>query len=206
MPEEKIFGKTQAEIAQVRYNNMRRAEGYIKESDYTLFSPEKRRELITAYVNFIKDELHYKPVKVFGKNMYDEGVSFRALFEFMKPIVTKEMRKHTMFFEARDWSDFSLDRFNKDVLETSSMTTMLQFKKALQIRIWNGGFTDEEILAALLPTDLNLKISDVVKDGKLVIPTTEHMQKLFGILNYRGGYPTAQRIIRRGPNGRPMQR
>ena len=170
---------------------------HIKDSDYALFEDDERKRLIVEYVKHI-ESLGYKPVKVFGHDMYDIGVSFRALFEFKRPIETKELRKHTAFFEARDFSEFSLKRFKEDVLETTSMSTLEAFDKALKIRIFNSGFTDEEILAAILPHDRSLKISDIYYDEKIHIPNNMY-NYLFTDMNLRGGGGTNSRVIKRAP-------
>lgn len=169
----------------------------IKKSDYAIFDDEgERRKMIVEYVKFVQ-KLGYKPVRVFGNDMYDIGVSFRATFEFMRPIDTNnEQRKHTAFFEARDFSEFALSKFRDNVLETTSMQSLEDFKKMLNIRLWNTGFTDEEILAAILPHDRTLKIDDVYQNGKVIIPENAYGY-LFTNMNLRGGGGTNSRVIKR---------
>ena len=168
---------------------------HLRESDYANFEGDERKALIVEYVKHI-ETLGYKAVKVFGNDMFDIGVSFRALFEFKRPIVTKELRKHTTFFEARDFSDFSLRKFKEEVLDTTEMATLQSFDKMLKIRLWNTGFTDEEILSAILPHDRSLKIDDVYYDGKVHIPNNMY-NFLFTEMNFRGGGGTNSRVVQR---------
>ena len=166
------------------------------ESDYELFDENKRKKIILKYVEMIKD-IGFKPVKVFAAPDENKQYSFKAMFEFIKPNDIGIKRKHTSFFVARNWSDFSLRTFNEEVLETDSMEVLNNFKKALRIRIWNIGYTDEEILAAILGINHELIIKDIVtEEGKLIIPKNM-IDKLFWELNVTGGNQVSNRIIKR---------
>jgi hypothetical protein len=171
-----------------------------KDDDYRIFSDEERIDLIKKYVGFIS-ELGFKPIKVLGRKDPTTFYSFRGLFVFNKEVEKGVVRKHTAFFEARNFSDFSLKKFKEDVEETTEMDALENFKRALKVRIWNSGFTDEEILCAILPRNLSLRVSDVYIDGEVVIPP-EILPDLFNEFNYKGGYPTSSRIKR--PN-QPQQ-
>lgn len=192
-------GGSQTDYAKTMGYRVVQAGRTLQESDYEMFKPEERKRLIVEYVNLI-NEMGYKPIRVFGQpSLRDLGVSFRAILQFNRKITGGDIvKKHSTFFEARDWSDFSLRAFDKHYLNTTKMIDADQFKKALQIRIWNSGFTDEEILCAILPADLTLSISDVVVDGQLKIPENK-IQGLFYSLNVKGGYATGSRLSRRVP-------
>lgn len=167
---------------------------YEKTDDYDVFDEATRKEVIIEYVKFITG-LGFKPIKVLARPDTSEYCSFRAMFVFNKPLVTKEMRKHTAFFECRNFSDFSLKRFYDDVMETTNADVLNDFTRALKTRVWNSGFTDEEILCAILPKHLQYKINDIYVDGKVIIPP-EVLEGLFYDFNYKGGYSTSARIIR----------
>lgn len=159
-----------------------------KKDDYLIFTPEERKKLIIEYIKFIRSELGYG---VDGKIMAAPSlaplVSFRAMFVFNKQLVGgTEVRKHTCFFEARNYTDFSLKKFKEDVVDSTNIDTVDDFKKALRTRIWNAAYTDEEILCALFPRNRTLTIADVVVDGKLVIPPS-CLGSLFNTLNIMGG-------------------
>jgi len=191
--------RTREEMEQLRREDRQLAIRSINQSDYEIFDETKRREIIVEYVKFISD-MGFKPVKVFGAPDPERGYSFRAIFEFLRPNTVQINRKHTAFFEARNWSHFSLRAFNNEVLETTEMKTLNDFTRALRIRIWNIGYTDEEILCALLGYNPTLLIKDVVSpEGKLVIPPSEY-EKLFFDLNVTGGNQNSDRIIRRQRN------
>ena len=209
MEQSKIMkgGGSQEDYARTMGYRIAQAGRDLQDSDYETFSPDKRKEIIVEYVNLI-EEMGYKPVRVFAQpSLKDLGVSFRAILQFNRKITGGDIiKKHSSFFEARDWSDFSLRAFDKNYLNTTSMIDADQFKKALQIRIWNSGFTDEEILCAILPQDLSLNISDVVVDGKLKIPENK-ISGLFYSLNVKGGNSTSMRLQRRVPaNPKPVMR
>lgn len=193
--------RTREEMLALRQEERRLADRSISLSDYKLFDENKRRELIVEYVNFISN-MGFKPIKVFGAPDPEEGYSFRAMFEFIKPNMVNIARKHTAFFESRNWSQFSLRAFNNDVLETTNRTVLNDFTRALRIRIWNIGFTDEEILCAILGKYQKLVISDVVSpEGQLIIPAST-IDGLFFDLNITGGNQNSARIIKRQ---RPQQ-
>lgn len=173
---------------------------HIKEDDYVIFNTEERKSIIIEYVKFIAS-LGFKPVKVLAAPDPAGLFSFRAMFAFKKPVANRVMRDHTAFFECRNFTDFSLKRFKSDVLDTTDMSVLEDFKKALKTRVWNVGFTDEEILCAILPKNLTLRISDIYIDGKVVIPPN-YLPAVFADLNYMGGYSTSSRIIRREKGAR----
>lgn len=193
--------RTKEEVLAMRQQERRLAERSISLSDYKLFDENKRREIIVEYVKFITN-MGFKPIKVFGAPDPEKAFSFRAMFEFIKPNMVNISRKHTAFFESRNWSQFSLRAFNNDVLETTNRKTLDDFTRALRIRIWNIGFTDEEILCAILGKYQKLVISDVVSpEGQLVIPPST-IDGLFFDLNITGGNQNSARIIKRA---RPQQ-
>lgn len=166
-------------------------------SDYYDMSDDKRKKLIVEYVKFIEKEVGCKAVRVFGKKDPNELVSFRAMFTFNRENMAGIRRKHTAFFEARNFSDFSLKKFESDVLETEEIGTLNAFIRALKIRILEGGFTDEEILGALLAKYQQYAIRDVVTpEGELVIPA-ERYEDLFNDMNMMGGNQASSRIVRR---------
>lgn len=171
----------------------------MKNDDYRIFSDQERNDLIVKYTLFIQEQLsfHPRPVTVFMKKDPYGFYSFRGMFEFEKRIEEPRgpKRKHTSFFEARNFSDFSLKKFKEDVVDSKEKSTVDDFKKALYIRIWNTGFTDEEILCALLPNHRELVVSDLWRDNTLTIPP-EFIDELFNEMNFKGGYPTSSRIKR----------
>lgn len=173
---------------------------YEKTDDYDVFDDATRKTVITEYVRYIS-KLGFKPIKVLAAPDPSETFSFRALFLFNKPLVTSELRKHTAFFECRNFTDFSLKRFNDDVLETTDQSKLDDFTKALKTRVWNIGFTDEEILCAILPKHLQYRIDDIYVNGKVIIPP-ELLMGLFYDFNYKGGFPTSSRIVRKQPQKR----
>lgn len=191
--------RTKEEMNALRKEDRRLAQRSIQHSDYEVFDESKRREIIVAYVKFIED-MGFRPVKVFGAPDPERAYSFRAIFEFLKPNTVQINRKHTAFFEARNWSHFSLRAFYHEVLETTEMKSLNDFTRMLRIRIWNIGYTDEEILSALLGYNPALEIKDVVSpEGTLIIPPSEY-NSLFFNLNVTGGNQNSSRIIRRQRN------
>ena len=171
------------------------AENARRNSDYIVFNEEERKELIMEYVKFIS-ELGFTPIKVFGKPDPEQGYSFRAIFEFERPNMIQIVRRHKSFFEASNWSEFSLISFKRDVLDTTTMSTLEDFKKMIKINIWHTGYTDEELLCAILGIDQSLEIKDVIRDGKLIIPP-QLIDKLFFTLNTIGANQMSPRIIKR---------
>ena len=164
-----------------------------KYDDYIAFTPAERKDLIIKYVKVIQS-LGFRPVKVIGRPDPAKMTSFRAMIEFDKEIGGMK-RKHTSFFECRNFSDFSLRKFREDFIEGTTSTAE-DFKKALKIRIGGSGFTDEEIVCAILPTNLELRMEDVWVDGKLVIPKG-YLDNLFYSFNLKGGSAVSQRLVRR---------
>ena len=142
----------------------------MKNDDYRIFSDQERNDLIVKYTLFIQEQLSFrpKPVVIFMKKDPYGFYSFRGMFEFEKRI---------------------------DVVDSKEKSTVDDFKKALHIRIWNSGFTDEEILCAILPNHRELVVSDLWKDNMLDIPP-EFIDELFNEMNFKGGYPTSSRIKR----------
>lgn len=187
--------RTREEIEQMKMQERNLANRSLKTSDYEVYDENRRRELIVSYVNFIKD-MGFKPVKIFGQPDPKQTISFRGMFEFVKPNTVQINRKHTAFFESRNWTYFSLRSFEYNVLNTTEMKNLNDFTKALRIRIWNIGYTDEEIMCALLGRFPNLEIKDVVEDGKLIIPK-DTIEGLFFDLNILGGNQKSSRIINR---------
>ena len=166
-------------------------------SDYYGIDDAKRKNLIIEYVKFIEKEVGCKAVKVFAKKDPNELISFRAMFTFMHDNMAGIRRKHTAFFEARNFSDFSLKKFESDVLETEEIGKLNAFIKALKIRILQGGFTDEEILGTILSKYQQYAIRDVVTpNGELVIPA-ERYEGLFNDLNMFGGNDSSARTRHR---------
>lgn len=176
-----------------------------EESDYEIFNDKKRKELIMNYVEIIQS-LGFKPIKIFGAPDPNKRYSFRAMLEFIKPNVIGIKRKHTAFFEARNWSGFSLKVFNEEVMETTDVSMLNNFKKALRIRIWNIGYTDEEIICVVLGTNHELEIKDVVdENGKLIIPK-ESINDLFWTLNTTGGNEMFNHLIKKkGGVNKPIE-
>ena len=102
-----------------------------KYDDYIAFTPAERKDLIIKYVKVIQS-LGFRPVKVIGRPDPAKMTSFRAMIEFDKEIGGMK-RKHTSFFECRNFSDFSLRKFREDFIEGTTSTAE-DFKKALKIR------------------------------------------------------------------------
>lgn len=192
-------GGTHADYTKVMGRRLAQASESLNQSDYTLFDSKQRKELIIQYVDLI-EEMGFKPIRVFGQeSLRDQGVSFRAIFTFKRQITggLNIVRKHSAFFEARDWSPFSLASFNRECLETTDMNKFEEFKKALKIRIWNTGFTDEEILCAILPSNMKYTIDDLIDENRRLVIPNECINDLFYSLNVKGGAGTSSRIINR---------
>lgn len=157
--------------------------------DDSQLSNDEHKAVVKEYVKFIK-ECGFKPIKVIAK---------RTPFTHMRVIVEYntadkyrrgERRKYTTFFEARIYSGFSLQQFKHDVMDNTKNPDLIEdFKKALKIRIGQGGFTDEEIISTILPYAPGLRIDDVWVDGKVVYNDSIR-DWLFDRMNYMGGPDT----------------
>ena len=162
------------------------AEGFMSKhevnDDYFCFDDENRKKIITEYVKFIQG-CNFTPVKVLGAKDPNEVYSFRAIFQFNREIM-KVKRLHTTFFISTNNTDFSLKFFYDNVIDGSNRQVQ-EFKKQICTRVFNTGVTEEEVLCALLADDLSLRIEDVYKNGRVVIPD-DRMLRLFDILMMKG--------------------